>query len=1256
MKRILFALVLGLIAANGYCYMYDDFESYADSAALNAGASLYLPNNYGYGSAVATLETQNPYDGGKCVKYYRTGYPNYTLFGFNYTTLPEGKLDMSGYSILKIRFRGNPNHVSGYNLEFQVRDRVSVNITEKLYILDGAKAEDWQTIEIPITSDSKWANVGYLLFTDRKDNYGFSELYVDSIELIEKGIIVNADAGLAISEQGATCQYQLVMSGQPAANVVITATAPEGVLVSGGGNFAQSVQHTFTTANWNTPAVITVKAVDDATAGYDTQIEITHTVQSGDPYFNGAAVNSVSILRIDNDYPVSSLPVKVFLLAGQSNMQGAGSNSELVAPYTETNTNVSIYVNDRWQYLAPGMGASATRFGPEMAFARQMAGALYHDNVALIKLALGGTSLDYYWRAPDSQGENAGPLYTQFTQTITDALGYCTDYEIVGMLWQQGESDANTEARANVYEQNLTDFITAVRAYVGVPQMPFMVGQVSDSQIWPYRDIVRAAQQAVADSMENVSLVSADGLTILSDEMHYDTAGTLELGRRFAFSMLDTIVVEPAPALNKPVYTYGNLSVGKFYKFSAQTHAAYQDAYPCLDYSDGSMLTDESIDAWVGWYNNPVDIILDLGKTYNIDVVRLNARSETASSIYYPASMRVYVRQDESQDWQAFGDVVYPANNTGTFSQSWLTPQAQKTAARYVKYSLTGGGGNLLVSEIEVYGDVWNQWRNCPEYGFYNGSFPVEYHGYLDISRHETMTQNKLAMVLWYHELNPAYSGSNFSHISGLYNHKSGLGKNTIDYRYLTIGWLPKNSTAADVAQGGGGYDAHFRQWFADSINEQYRRGCTDPIWLRPMNEMNGAWAFPGNTSTPGSQWGGDPINFRRAWRRIYNIAEQAGAADKHIFLWAPNGISFPSASWNLPDKYYPGDQYVDWIGLSLYPQSTIPYPENILHGTAGAGAFDFVNNWTHKPLMISEGAWKKDLDRCDGIKWINQWFDMKNIPRLKAAVWFHFQKDPANLLESGKSDMAFYDEDEIRVFRYRASKASSIKELASGKMDFDENGTVDLGDYAVVAAGWLIDNSQRYVYTEYDGLAVLEAENYSFISDGSDSMQQAAWQNLSGGNAIGSYMQALPDGGMSSTDYADCPALGYQVFFENVGNYYLHLRASAPVAESRKFYVLLNGEYAGQFNAKIFFNFSWENTGVVLSIPKSGIYTVAVAAADDGVKLDRLLLTNNQTYSSAVEPVETPKWPGPFMLGDFNVDGRIDLADMSVFLDLWLR
>ena len=147
------------------------------------------------------------------------------------------------------------------------------------------------------------------------------------------------------------------------------------------------------------------------------------------------------------------------------------------------------------------------------------------------------------------------------------------------------------------------------------------------------------------------------------------------------------------------------------------------------------------------------------------------------------------------------------------------------------------------------------------------------------------------------------------------------------------------------------------------------------PIWFRPANEMDGSW-------TP---YYGDPTNYVKAWRRMYNIAEQLGVTAYNVFVWSPNSVSMPGTEANAMKNYYPGDMYVDWLGVSCYPPSlsaTYPeerrYPLTLMQGIKQVSA--------DKPIMISEGGYSST---CDHQRWVREWFKLKDEePRVKAVVW----------------------------------------------------------------------------------------------------------------------------------------------------------------------------------------------------------------------------------------------------------------------------
>lgn len=243
----------------------------------------------------------------------------------------------------------------------------------------------------------------------------------------------------------------------------------------------------------------------------------------------------VRIQDFDPDPPVA----RVFLLGGQSNMTGVGTSSELGAPYNSPQPDVRFwggaYGTSAWVDLAPGFGDSGSQFGPEVSFGRAIKDAYPDDNLYLIKYAVGGTALYDDWDPP------SGPQYSSFMSTMNAALANLDssgiDYELAGMLWLQGESDAH-EGQGAAYETNLRDFIADMRTQFGAPDMPFIMGRITtyfgDTA---NNSAVRDAQVTIAGDTPDVRWFDTDGFSPGapgSPAHHYDTAGQIELGQAFA--------------------------------------------------------------------------------------------------------------------------------------------------------------------------------------------------------------------------------------------------------------------------------------------------------------------------------------------------------------------------------------------------------------------------------------------------------------------------------------------------------------------------------------------------------------------------------------------------------------------------------------------------------------------------------------------------------------------------------------------------
>ncbi len=243
---------------------------------------------------------------------------------------------------------------------------------------------------------------------------------------------------------------------------------------------------------------------------------------------------------------------KVFLLAGQSNMDGRGAPALIPLQYQPPQAGVKVWdgrlgTDSGWKN--PGE-TSGSRFGPEVSFGYTLRQSVSpDDDIYLVKYSVGSTNLHHDWK-PDGSGAR----YNTFKTTVQNALANLTTANlsptIAGMIWMQGESDAYDHTCAPHYEDNLRTFIDTVRddfSEYSIPNMPFVIGRLSP--LWKTADhpednaMVRNAQVAVGDdpTLINVSWIDTDNLTVVSSsDRHYDTQGQIDLGVLFASEIIST--------------------------------------------------------------------------------------------------------------------------------------------------------------------------------------------------------------------------------------------------------------------------------------------------------------------------------------------------------------------------------------------------------------------------------------------------------------------------------------------------------------------------------------------------------------------------------------------------------------------------------------------------------------------------------------------------------------------------------------------
>jgi hypothetical protein len=111
------------------------------------------------------------------------------------------------------------------------------------------------------------------------------------------------------------------------------------------------------------------------------------------------------------------------------------------------------------------------------------------------------------------------------------------------------------------------------------------------------------------------------------------------------------------------------------------------------------------------------------------------------------------------------------------------------------------------------------------------------------------------------------------------------------------------------------------------------------PVFLRWAWEMNGNW-YPWG----GPENGNNPQGYVQCWRRLHQIFRREGA-DNVAWVWSINWNNHPAT--NHFQSYYPGDSYVDWVGLSGY---------NLGHETPQTLYDPLYNAYSaRKPVFITE-------------------------------------------------------------------------------------------------------------------------------------------------------------------------------------------------------------------------------------------------------------------------------------------------------------
>ncbi|MFD0262907.1 glycoside hydrolase family 26 protein [Kitasatospora indigofera] len=184
------------------------------------------------------------------------------------------------------------------------------------------------------------------------------------------------------------------------------------------------------------------------------------------------------------------------------------------------------------------------------------------------------------------------------------------------------------------------------------------------------------------------------------------------------------------------------------------------------------------------------------------------------------------------------------------------------------------------------------------------------------------------------------------------------------------IAWEPFTVSLADIAAGK-----------SDDYVKRYAAGIRNanvPVAISFAHEFNGGWY----------EWGtkhATAADFVAAYQHLHDVFAQLGVGQV-IWVWSPNSINPMPAVALKP--YYPGDTYVDWVGIVAY------------YTHLEAGTFDTlytptltqIRTFTQKPWLIAETGSEPGARKPADIA--NLAANVIKRPDCLGFIWFNINKE----------------------------------------------------------------------------------------------------------------------------------------------------------------------------------------------------------------------------------------------------------------------
>jgi hypothetical protein len=159
------------------------------------------------------------------------------------------------------------------------------------------------------------------------------------------------------------------------------------------------------------------------------------------------------------------------------------------------------------------------------------------------------------------------------------------------------------------------------------------------------------------------------------------------------------------------------------------------------------------------------------------------------------------------------------------------------------------------------------------------------------------------------------------------------------------------------------------------------------PVFIRFGAEFNiyQGETYVGQTEKETFVFGQNPQDFIGAWRHYVDIFRSVNVTNA-IFMWNPNFADFGPHHYT---EYYPGDEYVDWVGVDIYQYEPSSHPAGMLQTV--------YNDYSaRKPIAVAEWGtnWlNQHFSDSDRARFVSEFFDaVESMPRIKMVNYWYYQ------------------------------------------------------------------------------------------------------------------------------------------------------------------------------------------------------------------------------------------------------------------------